>query len=68
MIGAFEFGNFHIIGKANTISQQLENIAASRGQYWQWRDEQAQKAQSSDTQIISRRGQAHVPANSTGEA
>ena len=62
-IKAFDGGNFRLIGRAKDIPAMMEAVAASRGQYNRWREEQ-QKSHSRDVQFTSRRGQAHVPANS----
>ena len=66
-IKAFDGGNFRLIGRAKDIPAMMEAVAASRGQYNRWRDEQAQKAHSRDVQITSRRnGPQNYSANSTG--
>lgn len=45
MIKAFKFGDFRIIGKAKDIPELIAAMAASRGQYQRWKDEQSKKAQ-----------------------
>ena len=40
MIKAFEFGNFRLIGRAKNIPEMIAAMAAQRGQYNQWREEQ----------------------------
>jgi hypothetical protein len=64
MIGAFDGGNFRLIGKARNISEMLASVAASRNQFNQWQEEQANKAHSQDVQTTSRRnGPQNYSAN-----
>ena len=56
MIKAFDFGDFRLIGKSKDIPAMIAAMAASRGQFNRWQEEQARKAHSEPTQNISRHG------------